>query len=46
MNNEFMSYDVDANDKDFSDIGSRLEIDEENLIENVYSDFDSHMYLL
>ena len=46
MNNVFMSYDVIAEDKDFSDIGSKLEIDDENFIGNVCNDFDNHMYLL
>ena len=47
MNNVFMSYDVIHEDKDFSDIGSKLEIDnDEDFIENVYNDFDNHMYLL
>ena len=47
MNNVFMSYDVIPEDKDFSDIGSKLEIDnDEDFIENVYNDFDNHMYLL
>ena len=47
MNNVFMSYDVIPEDKDFSDIGSKLEIDnDEDFIENVNNDFDNHMYLL
>ena len=47
MNNVFMSYDVIPEDKDFSDIGSKLEINnDEDFIENVNNDFDNHMYLL